>query len=314
MGNLLQGKVAIVTGAGRGMGRAHALALAAEGAKVVVNDLGGSVIGAGGDQSPADSVVQEIIAKGGQAVANYGSVTSTRDGAAMVQQALDAFGRLDILVNNAGNIRNQLFVKMTEEEWDSVIAVHLKGLYTVTHPAAEIFRKQGSGRIVNTASEAGLGGYAAANYAAAKEGIVGFSRTLALELGPYNVTTNAIRPRAGTRMAGAVDMKKALDMARAGKLPLPDFMFEIEDMMEGSETFSPDQVAPLVVFLCTDAAAHINGRDFIVGGGEITLVSLPTKERSIFNEGPWTQEQLQRLMPKTLAKGLKNPAAPRVPQ
>ncbi|OUS04783.1 hypothetical protein A9Q90_07220 [Gammaproteobacteria bacterium 54_18_T64] len=312
MGNLLEGQVAIVTGAGRGMGRTHALALAAEGAKVVVNDLGGSVLGAGDDASPADDVVNEIIAAGGEAVANYGNVTSVADGESMVQQALDAFGRLDIVVNNAGNIRNQLFVKMSEEEWDSVIAVHLKGLFAVTKQAAEIFRKQGSGRIVNTASEAGLGGYAASNYAAAKEGIVGFSRTLALELGPYNVTTNAIRPRAGTRMAGAVDMKKALEMARAGKLPLPEFMFEIEDMTEDSETFAPEQVSQLVVYLCTESASHINGRDFIVGGGEITLVSLPAKERSIFSDTRWTQEQLQDLMPKTLAKGLKNPAAPRL--
>ena len=169
MGNLLQGQVAIVTGAGRGMGRTHALALAAEGAKIVVNDLGGSVLGAGDDASPADDVVNEIVAAGGEAVANYGNVTSVIDGEGMVRQALDAFGRLDIVVNNAGNIRNQLFVKMSEEEWDSVIAVHLKGLFAVTKQAAEIFRKQGSGRIVNTASEAGLGGYAASNYAAAKE-------------------------------------------------------------------------------------------------------------------------------------------------
>lgn len=311
MANLLTGQVAVVTGAGRGMGRAHALALAAEGAKIVVNDLGGSIIGDGGDASPADDVVKEIIAAGGEAVANYGNVTSVTDGNAMVEQAMDVFGRLDIVVNNAGNIRNQLFVKMTEEEWDSVIAVHVKGLYAVTRQAAQVFAKQGSGRIVNTASEAGLGGYAASNYATAKEGIVGFTRTLALELGPYGVTTNAIRPRAGTRMAGAVDMKKALDLAREGKLPLPEFMFEIEDMMEGSETFSPDQVAPLVVFLCTDAASNINGRDFIVGGGEITLVSLPTKERSVFSDKPWTQEHLQELLPKTLGKGLINPAAPR---
>lgn len=313
MGNLLEGQVAIVTGAGRGMGRTHALGLAAEGAKVVVNDLGGAVTGSGGDSSPADDVVAEIKAAGGEAVANYGNVVSVADGSAMVQQALDSFGRLDILVNNAGNIRNQLFVKMSEEEWDSVIAVHLKGLYSVTHDVAEVFRKQGSGRIVNTASEAGLGGYAAANYAAAKEGIVGFSRTLALELGPYGVTCNAIRPRAGTRMAGAVDMKKALDMARAGKLPLPEFMFEIEDMSEDSEVFAPEQVSQLVVFLCTDAASHVNGRDFIVGGGEITLVSLPTKERSIFSETLWTQDKLQELMPKTVVKGLKNPAELRKP-
>ncbi|RLA41351.1 MAG: 3-hydroxyacyl-CoA dehydrogenase [Gammaproteobacteria bacterium] len=311
MGNLLNGQVAVVTGAGRGMGRAHALALAAEGAKIVVNDLGGSIIGEGGDASPADDVVKEIVAGGGEAVANYGNVTSVADGTAMIEQAMDHFGRLDIVINNAGNIRNQLFVKMSEADWDSVIAVHLKALYAVTRQAAQIFAKQGSGRIVNTASEAGLGGYAASNYAAAKEGIVGFSRTLALELGPYGVTTNAIRPRAGTRMAEGVDMKKALDMARQGKLPLPEFMFEIENMLDEPESFSPDQVAPLVVFLCTEAASNINGRDFIVGGGEITLVSLPTKERSIFSDKQWTQEQLQDLIPKTLGKGVKNPAAPR---
>ncbi|HBD11572.1 MAG TPA: 3-hydroxyacyl-CoA dehydrogenase, partial [Porticoccaceae bacterium] len=159
MGELLQDKVAIVTGAGRGMGRAHALALAAEGARVVVNDLGGTVVGEGADESPAQEVVNDIRAAGGDAVANFGNVTSVADGAAMVEQAMDHFGRLDIVVNNAGNIRNQLFVKMSEEEWDSVIAVHLKALYTVTHPAAQIFAKQRSGRIVNTASEAGLGGY-----------------------------------------------------------------------------------------------------------------------------------------------------------
>ena len=309
MGNLLEGKVALVTGAGRGMGRTHALALAAEGAKVVINDLGGSVLGAGGDSSPADDVVSEIIAAGGEASANYGDVTSVADGTAMIEQAMDQFGGIDIVVNNAGNIRNQLFVKMSEEEWDSVIAVHLKGLYSVTRQAAQIFAKQGGGRIVNTGSEAGLGGYAAANYAAAKEGIVGFSRTLALELGPYGVTTNAIRPRAATRMVGAVDMKRAFDLARDGKLPLPDFMFEMEDMMDGPDSFAPDLVSPLVVFLCTDAASNINGRDFIVGGGEITLVSLPTKERSIFSDKPWTQEQLQDLIPKTLSKGLINPGA-----
>lgn len=309
MGSLLADKVAIVTGAGRGLGRAHALALAAEGAKVVVNDLGGAVTGEGGDLSPAQAVVEEIRAAGGEAVANGGNVTSTADGRAMVEQAIDTFGRLDILVNNAGNIRNQLFVKMSEEEWDSVIAVHLRALYTVTKPAAEWFVKQRSGRIVNTASEAGLGGYAAANYAAAKEGIVGFSRTLALELGPFGVTCNAIRPRAGTRMAGAVDMQKALDLARQGKLPLPEFMFEIEGMDEGSETFSPDLVAPLVVFLCSDAAAHVNGRDFIVGGGEISLVSLPEKARTVFTQARWEQGELQKLLPRTLVRGLRNPAA-----
>lgn len=304
------GRVAVITGAGNGLGRSHALLLASRGARVVVNDLGGAVTGEGGDLGPAQTVVEEIRAAGGEAAANGGNVTSTADGRALVEQALDTFGRLDILVNNAGNIRNQLFVKMSEDEWDSVIAVHLRALYTVTKPAAEVFVRQRSGRIVNTASEAGLGGYAAANYAAAKEGIVGFSRTLALELGPFGVTCNAIRPRAGTRMAGAVDMQKALDLARQGKLPLPDFMFEIEGMAEGSESFAPELVSPLVVFLCSEAAGHVNGRDFIVGGGEISLVSLPEKARTVFTRDRWAQQDLQELLPRTLVRGLRNPAAP----
>src|SRR5713226_2922236 len=211
MGDRLKGKVAIVTGAGRGLGRAEALALAAEGARVVVNDLGGNVDGTGRDSGPADQVVAEITAAGGEAVANYGSVTSMEDGQRVVQQALDTFGRLDILVNNAGIIRNRMIFNMSEEEWDTVIAVHLKGHFTVTRFAAQVFRQQRSGRIVNTSSEAGLGGFGASNYAAAKEGITGLTRTLALELGRYGVTVNAIRPRAATRMAGVVDIRDATE-------------------------------------------------------------------------------------------------------
>ena len=308
MGDRLKGKVAIVTGAGRGMGRAEAMALAAEGANVVVNDIGGDVSGKGSDQSLADDVVDEIKAAGGDAIANYGNVTSVQDGEAMVQQAVDHFGGLDIVVNNAGTLRNKVIYEMSEEEWDDVIAVHLKGHFTVTRAAAKIFKHQGSGRIVNTASESGIGGFPSSNYAAAKEGITGLTRALALDLGPCGVTVNAIRPRANTRMAEAVDLKGTLDSATTGATVLPEFMQDILRVISARpESFIPEFVAPLVVFLCTDAASNINGRDFIVGAGEISLVSLPAKERSIFSDQMWTQDQLERQFPQTLGAGLKNP-------
>ncbi|MGH7960202.1 MAG: SDR family NAD(P)-dependent oxidoreductase [Candidatus Binatia bacterium] len=308
MGNRLQGKVAIVTGAGRGLGRAEALALAAEGAKVVVNDLGGNPDGTGDDKSPADQVVAEIKAAGSDAVANYASVTRMEGGQRMVQQALDAFGRLDILVNNAGILRNRMVFNMSEEEWDAVIAVHLKGHFTVTRFATQVFRQQRSGRIVNTSSEAGIGTVGGANYGAAKEGITGLTRSLSYELGRYGITVNAIRPRAATRLVGEVDIAGTVDRGRTGAAFVPDFMREIGDMNARREQFSPELVAPLVVYLCTDAASNVNGRDFIVGGGEISLVSLPKKERTIYTEHKWTVDQLEELFPRTLGAGLKNPA------
>ena len=222
MAGRLEGKVAIVTGAGRGIGRGEALALAREGVRVIVNDIGGSTTGEGSDQTPADEVVAEIKKMGGDAVANYGNVTSMEDGEKAVKQALDTFGRLDILVNNAGILRDRIIFNMTEEEWDAVIAVHLKGHFTITRFASMVFRQQRSGRIVNTSSESGLGNLGQANYSAAKEGITGMTRTLALDLGKYGVTANAIRPRAATRMTLSPEMeaarKKREEMAAAGKL------------------------------------------------------------------------------------------------
>jgi len=308
MGDRLQGKVAIVTGAGRGIGRAEALALAAEGAKVVVNDLGGNPDGSGGDQRPADQVVSEIKAAGGEAVANYDSVTSMDGGQRMVQQAVDTFGRLDILVNNAGTIRNRMVFNMSEEDWDAVIAVHLKGHFTVTKFATQVFRQQRSGRIVNTASEAGLGAPGSSNYGAAKEGIVGLTRSLAYELGRYGVTVNAIRPRAATRLAGVVDISDTAQRSRTGGAALTSLMQEIADIASRRDEFRPELVAPLVVYLCTDAAAHINGRDFLVGAGEISLMSLPDREKTIYSEDLWTLDRLDELFPRSLGAGLKNPA------
>ena len=179
MAGRLEGKVAIVTGAGRGIGRGEALLLASEGCRVVVNDLGGSSAGEGQDTSPADDVVAEIKKLGNDAAANYDNVASMEGGERMVKQALDTFGRLDILVNNAGILRDRMIFNMSEEEWDAVVAVHLKGHFTATKHAALVFRQQRSGRIVNTSSESGLGNMGQGNYSAAKEGIVGLTRTLA---------------------------------------------------------------------------------------------------------------------------------------
>ena len=200
MANRLDGKVAIVTGAGRGIGRGEALLLAAEGAAVVVNDLGGNTDGTGTDGGPADQVVAEITAAGGRAVANYDNVAEMQGGENLVKLALDTFGRLDILVNNAGILRDRMVFNMSEAEWDAVIAVHLKGHFTTIKAAGVIFRQQRSGRIINTGSSSGLGNMGQANYSAAKEGIVGLTRTVARDLGRYGATCNAIRPTAGTRL------------------------------------------------------------------------------------------------------------------
>lgn len=303
----LEGKVAIVTGAGRGIGRGEALLLAKEGCKVIVNDFGGSSAGEGGDRGPADEVVDEIKSMGGQAAANYGNVASMADGEAMVKQALDTFGRLDILINNAGILRDRMVFNMSEEEWDAVIAVHLKGHFTITKHAALVFRQQRSGRIVNTSSESGLGNMGQANYSAAKEGIVGLTRTLALDLGRYGVTANAIRPRAATRLTLSPELRAAMERARAAG---GGEATSAGDAIAQMEALKPEMVAPLVVFLCTDRAANINGRDFIVGGNEVSLMSLPQRERTIYREGGWDLDSLDRIFESTLGAGIRNPMPP----
>jgi len=316
MAGRLEGHVAIVTGAGRGIGRGEALLLAQEGCRVVVNDLGGSSAGEGADRSPADEVVAEIKKLGSDAVANYDNVASMEGGERMVKQALDTWGRLDILVNNAGILRDRMVFNMAEDEWDAVIAVHLKGHFTVTKHASLVFRQQRSGRIVNTSSESGLGNMGQANYSAAKEGIVGLTRTLALDLGRYGVTANAIRPRAGTRLTLTPELREAMERARAATragatAPAESSAQSAISMMD---ELKPEMIAPLVVYLCTDKAANINGRDFIVGGNEVTLMSLPSRERTIYREGGWTLDALDRIFPSTLGAGVKNPMPPQPPK
>ncbi len=312
MAGRLEGKVAIVTGAGRGIGRGEALLLAEEGCRVVVNDFGGGTDGAGGDSTPAEEVVSEIQKLGGEAVSNYGNVASLADGEALVKQALDTFGRLDILVNNAGILRDRMIFNMSEDEWDDVIAVHLKGHFTATKFASIVFRQQRSGRIVNTSSESGLGNMGQANYAAAKEGIVGMTRSLALDLGRYGVTANAIRPRAATRLTLSPEMEAArARRVETGRAPTG---VSADPAVARIATLAPEKVAPLVVFLCTDAAANVNGRDFVVGGDEVTLMSLPARERTIYREGGWDMESLEKVFPGTIGRDLVNPRPPEAPK
>jgi NAD(P)-dependent dehydrogenase (short-subunit alcohol dehydrogenase family) len=204
---------------------------------------------------------------------------------------------------------------MSEEEWDAVIAVHLKGHFTTTKYAGIVFRQQRSGRIVNTSSESGLGNMGQPNYAAAKEGIVGLTRTVALDLGRYGVTCNAIRPRAATRLTLSPEMEEARrrreEAAKSGKKTEDS---SAQEAVGQIASMAPELIAPLVVYLCTDAAANVNGRDFLVGGNEVSLMSLPERERTIYREGGWNLDALEQVFPGTLGAGLRNPQPPQAPK
>ncbi|MFJ1764334.1 SDR family oxidoreductase [Amycolatopsis sp. NPDC088138] len=258
MNGLVEGRVVIVTGAGRGIGRAHALAFAAEGARVVVNDLGAALDGRGGEAGPAQQVVDEIRAAGGEAVANTDDVASWDGAASLVRSALDAFGGLDVLVNNAGFLRDRMLVNLAEDEWDAVVRVHLKGHFAPLRHAAEYWRGEAkagrtrTARVINTSSGAGLlGSVGQGNYSAAKAGILGLTTVAAAEFGRYGVTVNAIAPAARTRMT-----EKTFDMAA------PD---------DGFDAMAPENVSPLVVWLGSLESSSVTGRVFEVDGGRVGL-------------------------------------------
>jgi NAD(P)-dependent dehydrogenase (short-subunit alcohol dehydrogenase family) len=275
---LFDGKVAIVTGAGRGIGRSHALLLASEGAAVVVNDLGGSAGGEGSDATPAQQVVDEIVAKGGRAVANYESVSSWTGAEALVQQAVDAFGGLDVLVNNAGILRDKMSFNMDEAEWDAVIDVHLKGHFAPSRFAAAYWRAKSkqtgapaNAKIVNTASESGLYGNAGqANYAAAKAGIASMTIVMARELERIGVRVNAIAPVARTRLTEAV----------AG-----DFM---QPKAGEFDRFAPENISAVACWLASDLSAGVTGQIVKVTGGLVQLIRgwRPVTEATA--DKPWT--------------------------
>jgi len=299
MADRLKGKVVVITGAGGGIGRGHALAFASEGAKVIVNDVGAAVTGQGASSKPADMVVDEIKKMGGEAAANYDSVSVKEGAENIIKTAVDKFGKLDILVNNAGILRDRMIYNMSDEEFEAVIKVHIYGHFFCTRAACVLFRQQRSGRIINTASTSGLGNRGQSNYAIAKEGIVGLTRTVALEMGRYGVTCNAIRPNAGTRMTMSDDMKQAA--ARTGNV----------GMLKMMEMMKPDDIAPLVVFLASDAAANVNGRTFFVQTGRIALYSEPAQIKNISKPGVgFTIDEVFKLVPEQLTGDLVNPAPP----
>ena len=278
---LLDGKVAVVTGAGRGIGREEALVLAGEGARVIVNDVGAGLHGESSqDAHPADEVVALIKERGGEAAVNGDDISTWAGGKNVVDQAIDTFGSLDILVNNAGILRDKMSFNMDESDWDDVIRVHLKGHFAATHHAAVYWRNRAksgedvTGRIINTSSEAGLFGNAGqANYSAAKAGIASMTWVLARELGRYGITCNSISPRARTRMTENIFG----EMAKADN---------------GFDKFDPRNVAQLVTFLATDEAADISGQNFIVFGGEIWAMGGFHPVGELHRDSMWTPAEL----------------------
>jgi NAD(P)-dependent dehydrogenase (short-subunit alcohol dehydrogenase family) len=288
MPKLLEGRVAVVTGAGNGIGRAEAIGLANQGAKVVVNDIGTSAYGQGISNEPADAVVEEIKAAGNIAVACYDSVTTEKGAENIIQTAMDSFGRIDVLINNAGLVKNpNNIADISPDDWDILMKTHLYGTFYCTRRACSLMKKQRYGRIINTSSHVGLGFKGFVSYAAAKEGIVGLTRVVARDMAEFGVTCNAIRPIAAWR--GAADKNPKIEVNR------------------------PEDVASLVVYLASEQADHINGCIFEVWRGHVGIFTEPPPVQQVLQkEGAWTTEELAEAIPKTLTKGHSREKFPRI--
>ena len=270
---LVKGKVALVTGAGRGVGAEIAKLLASQGAKVIVNDLGGTAAGEGDDQLPALETVKAIRDHGGEAEANFDSVADNKAAHKMIDQAIETFGSIDIIINNAGNLRDVIFHKMTEDDWDSVINVHLKGSFNTANAAAPHFRKQESGAFVHMTSTSGLiGNFGQANYAAAKLGIVGLSKSIALDMSRFGVRSNCISPFAWSRLIGTIPITDEAQKARVEKL----------------KEMTPDKIASVAVALASDSASQVTGQIFAVRNNEIFLMGQSRPIRGMQRADGWT--------------------------
>jgi NAD(P)-dependent dehydrogenase (short-subunit alcohol dehydrogenase family) len=277
MAGFIEGKVVAVTGGGRGIGRAIALACAEHGARVVVNDLGVALDGSDPTSSVAQSVVDEIVAAGGSAVASGDDVTAMDGGDNIVRAALDEYGRIDGVVCVAGILRERMLFNLSEDDWDSVVATHLKGTFTLFRAASAVMRKQGSGRLIGFASGAFTGSVAQANYSAAKGGIISLVRSAALGLHRYGITANAIAPVARTRMSELVP-------------------FAIEDMG------GPEDVAPMAVYLLSDAAADVTGQVYTVAGSKVAVWAQPRELRTMYGAGRWTPQELAERLPAAVGQ------------
>lgn len=277
MARMVDGKVVVVTGSGGGIGKAIALLMAAHGAKVVVNDIGAALDGSGHDDGPAAATVREIKDAGGEAAANTDSVADPKGAERLIQTAVDSFGRVDAVVNNAGILRDRIFHRMSLDEWRAVIDVHLNGSFYVSKAAANHFKEQGSGAFVHFTSTSGLiGNLGQANYSAAKLGIAGLSKSIALDMAKFGVRSNAIAPFAWSRMIGSIPVTDDAQKARIEKL----------------QRMTPDKIAPLVVYLCSDAAKEVTGQIFSVRNNEIFLMSQPRPVRSVQASDGWTPEAI----------------------